>query len=63
MRKVFHLPLAIQGTPYRRRFVWQTSQDRSWSNPGLFPHQDNSDPSLLDIFSGNQGGHHMADTP
>ena len=63
MRKVFHLPLAIQGTPYRRRFVWQTSQDRSWSNPGLFPHQDNTDPSPLGIFSGNQAGHHMACTP
>ena len=61
--QVFHLPLAIQGTPCRRRFVWQTAQDRSWSNPELFPHQDNTDPSLRGIFSGNKVGHHMASTP
>ena len=63
MWQVFHLPLAFQGTPCRRRFVWQTTRDRSCSDPELFPHQDNTDPSLLGIFWGNQVGHHMASTP
>ena len=26
------------------------TRDRSWSNPELFPHQDNTDPSLLGIY-------------
>ena len=63
MWQVFHLPLAFQGIPCRRRFVWQTARDRSCSDPELFPHQDSTDPSLLGIFSGSQADHHMASTP
>ena len=58
-----HLPLSIQGTPYRQRFVWQTSQDHSWSNLEPYHHQDNTDPSLLGIFSDNQVGRRMACIP
>ena len=63
MWQVFYLPLAIQGTLCRRQIVWQTTRDCSWSNPELFPHQDNTDPSLLSILSSNKVRHHMACTP
>ena len=58
-----YLRLLIQGTPFQRQFVWQTTPDHIFPALMHSPAQDDTCHEFHGFSSGNPASHHTPSTP